>query len=160
MMIAKHRSSQPPFSSFIHALHTVGVSLKLGGVTIPNNSLVDFDDTLYTSRDSCCNREPINANGLHDQTLVCVTDLVDCCESPTVQGNWYLPDGSIVANDGDRQFDSNRGQNEEISGRQFYGSVRIFKRYTPPQRGHFRCELPSAADHQILYANIGKFLIF
>ena len=146
----------------MHALHTVGVSLKLRGVTIPNNSLVEFDDTLYTSRDSCCNREPTNANGLHDQTLVCETDLVECCESPTEQGNWYLPNGDIVANTGDGSFHSNRGQNEEISGRQFYGSVRIFKRYTPQreQRGRFRCELPSAANHQILYANIGKFLIF
>ena len=119
---------------------------------------MDFDDTLYTSRDSCCTQEPTNANGRHDQTLVCVTDLVNCCNTPTAQGNWYLPDGTIVANDEDRQFDSNRGQNEMINGRQFYGSVRIFRRYTPPQRGRFHCELPSDADPSvILYANIGEF---
>ena len=120
---------------------------------------MEFDDTLYTSRDSCCNLEPTNANGLHDQTLVCVTDLANCCNTPIVQGNWYLPNGAIVANDGNNQFDSNRGQNEEISGRQFYGSVRIFKRYTPTQRGRFRCELPSAADPSVnlyAYAYIGK----
>ena len=94
--------------------------------------------------------------------MLCVTDLEDCCESPhTVRGNWYYPDGSVV------QFDArgvtlraNRGPNEIINGRQFYGSVRLFRRWSKPQgRGHFRCELPSAADpsvNQILYANIGE----
>ena len=47
-------------------------------------------------------------------------------------------------------------------GCQFYGSVRLYKRYTPPvaQRdGCFSCELPSATDptaNQILYINIGE----
>ena len=153
MMIAKHRSSQPPFSSFIHALHTVGVSLKLGGVTIPNNSLVEFDDLLYTTIN---NQNPTNANG-HDQTLVCETDLEDCCESP-MRGNWYLPNGVAVSNTGSPAFRSNRGPNEAATTGQL-GSVRIFRRYNPPQRGRFRCELPSAADpsvNQILYVNIGE----
>ena len=163
MMIAKHRSSQPPFSSFIHALHTVGVSLKLGGVTIPNNSLVEFEDTLYTvAPDPCC-PEPTNANGLHDQTLVCVTDLVDCCDAPhTVRGDWYDPDGNRLTSTGGSTFRSNRGPNEVVSGHQFYGSVRIFRRFSPPreQRGRFRCELPSAVNsnvNQTLYAYIGEF---
>ena len=153
MMIAKHRSSQPPFSSFIHALHTVGVSLKLRGVTIPNNSLVDFDDILYTTSD---NQNPTNANG-HDRTLVCETDLMDCCESPML-GNWYLPNGNVVTNTGSPAFRSNRGA--ATTGQ--LGSVRIFRRYNPPTpRGRFRCELPSAADSSInLYANIGEFFFY
>ena len=119
---------------------------------------MDFGDLLYTVHD---NQNPTNANGLHDQTLVCVTDLEDCCDTPrTVRGNWYLPNGDVVTNTGGRAFHSNRGPNEERIGQQFYGSVRIFRRYTPPQRGRFRCELPSAADPnvtQTLYANIGEF---
>ena len=117
---------------------------------------MDLDDILYTTND---NQNPTNANG-HDQTLVCETDLEDCCDAPrTVRGNWYLPDGNVVGSTGIQIFYSNRGPNEQG----FNGSVRIFRRYTPPERGRFRCELPSAADpnvNQILYANIGKFLIF
>ena len=149
---------------FLSHTCAVGVSLILHGVTIPNNSLVEFEDTLYTVAPNPCCLEPTNANGLHDQTLVCVTDLVDCCDAPhTVRGDWYDPDRNIITSTASPAFRSNRGPNEVLSGRQFYGSVRIFRRYTPRQRGRFRCELPSAADpnvNQILYANIGKFLIF
>ena len=123
---------------------------------------MEFDDLLYRTTGV---PYPTNANGLHDQGLVCDTDLVDCCESPrTVHGNWYYPDGRIVDPDfGGRQlrFLSNRGPNEVINGRQFYGSVRLFRRWTPRERGHFRCEIPSASNlyvNQVLYANIGKIL--
>ena len=146
----------------------VGVSLKLQGVTIPNNSLVDVNDLLYNTPDL---PEPNNTNGLHDQALLCVTDLEDCCESPrTVRGEWYYPDGSVVPFDiigdygvtiyGRTTFLKNRGPHEVITGRQFYGSVRLFRRWSRPAgRGRFRCELPNAADpnvNQILYANIGE----
>ena len=101
---------------------------------------------------------------LHDQALLCVTDLEDCCDPPhTVRGDWYHPDGSVVrfgTIDGPPAFQSNRDPNEVINGRQFYGSVRLWRRWSrPPGRGRFRCELPSAADpnvNQTLYANIGK----
>ena len=145
-------------TSFLSSTHTAGVSLKLQGVTIPSDSLVDWDELLYTTNDG---QNPTNANG-HDQTLVCETDLVDCCDAPrTVRGNWYFPNGDIVTDTGSRIFRSNRGPNEERNGRQFNGSVRIFRRYTPlTPRGRFRCELPNAADvNQILYANIGEFII-
>ena len=116
---------------------------------------MDLDDLLYTIHD---NQNPTNANG-HDQALVCETDLVDCCDAPlTVRGNWYFPNGDVVTNTGSPAFRSNRGPNEERNGQQFYGSVRIFRRYSiMPQRGRFRCELPSAADSSVnLYANIGE----
>jgi hypothetical protein len=99
-----------------------------------------------------------------------VTDLVDSCDEPhTVRGDWYYPDGSTVPNiyngsigDGSSAvFLVNRGPNEVINGRQFYGSVCLFRRMSsPPERGRFRCELPSAADPnvtQALYVNIGNF---
>ena len=123
---------------------------------------MDLDDILYRAHSDGYMEEPTNANGLHDQTLVCVTDLVDCCDAPhTVRGNWYYPDGSVVLLDAlGSTFLSNRGPNEVINGWQFYGSVRLFHRYsTPPGRGRFRCELPSAADpniNQTLFANIGE----
>ena len=119
---------------------------------------MDFDDLLYTTND---NENPTNGNG-HDQTLVCETDLVDCCDAPhTVRGNWYFPNGDAVASTERFEFHSNRGPNEAATTGQL-GSVRIFRRYTPTERGRFRCELPSAADlsvNQTLYANIGEFKI-
>ena len=153
-----------PFFSFSHA---AGVTLSLRGVTIPNGSFVDFDDVMYTAPNPCCNDLPSNRN-TRDEALKCVTDLVDCCgtESPgtmrTERGNWYLPDGSrVVESNNDVRFRVNRGPNEVLSnGTQIYGSVRLFRRYNPPQRGRFHCELPSAANssvNQILYANICEF---
>ena len=129
---------------------------------------MDVDDVLYRAPIDGFRENPTNDNSeLHDQALLCVTDLEDCCDAPrTVRGDWYYPDGSIVllgTIDGPVTFQRNRGPNEVINGRQFYGSVRLFRRYSrPPERGRFRCELPSAADpsvNQTLYANIGELLI-
>ena len=125
------------------------------GQTIPNNSLVNFDDLLYrTGTDG-----PTNANGL--ETLMCITDLEDCCETPRL-GDWYYPDGRRVTGEGSPTFRINRGQNEVINGQQFYGSVRIWRRYTANERGLFRCEIPDAQNvNQTLFANICEFpLIF
>ena len=133
---------------------SVGVSLVLQGQAIPNNSLVNLDDLLYVTS----NDQPTNANGL--QTLMCVTDLVDCCELPA-RGNWYYPDGRIVLyNTGGATFQRNRGQNEVINNQQFNGSVRLWRRYSPTERGLFRCELPDANGvNQSLYVNLCKFPI-
>ena len=140
------------------------MSLKLRGVVIPNNSFVDFDDLLYRTN---TDPDPSNARPeLHDQALLCVTDLIDCCESPsTVRGDWYYPDGQRILFDGNPRnlvFRRNRGQNEIINGRQFYGSVRLWRRFSPTERGRFRCELPNAADssvNQTLYVNIGELIM-
>ena len=94
-----------------------------------------------------------------------MTDLEDCCDAPrTRRGDWYYPDGNTVLLDihgGAITLRANRGPKEIINGRQFNGSVRLFRQWSnPPERGHFRCEIPSAADPnttQTLYANIGKF---
>ena len=148
----------------------VGVSLKFRGVTIPNDSIVDIDDIMYTSPswNPCC-RPPSNTNPI-DKALLCVTDLEDCCGTEpssttarTVHGDWYFPNGSRVGFDAwGAAFLANRGPNEIINGRQFYGSVRLYRRYSyPPERGRFRCELPSAANpnvNQTLYASIGEYI--
>ena len=127
------------------------------GVTIPNNSLVNFGDLLYRRPKD---PHPNNANGL--QTLMCVTDLINCCGTQQ-RGNWYFPNGTLVPFHTGIHTGAvllaNRGQYEIRDGRQFNGSVRIWRRWSPRERGHFCCELPSDADpsvNQILYANIGE----
>ena len=144
--------------------HADGVTLQLHGVTIANDSLVDINDLLYRAHHD---PNPTNANELHNRTLVCVTDLEDCCESPrTVRGDWYYSDGRVVPFDTPgnlRTFLSNKGPNEVLNGQQFYGSVRLFYRWSNPTgKGRFRCELPSADNptvNQALYANVGECLV-
>ena len=150
----------------LNIIYIAGISLKIWGETVPNNSFVDLDDILYRAKIDGFREDPSNANAtLHDQALLCVTDLEDCCDVPrTIRGDWYYPDGNRIPFDigcgGSRTFRRNRGPNEVRNGRQFYGSVRLFRRWSrPPQKGRFRCELSSAADpnvNQTLYANIGK----
>ena len=130
------------------------MSLQLQGEIVPNNSLVNFDDLLYHTYGDL---HPTNANEL--QTLMCVTDLIPCCETQGL-GDWYYPDGTRVGLIGryHATFQSNRGQNEVRSGQQFYGSVRLWRRYTPSERGLFRCEVPDANGvNQNLYVNICEF---
>ena len=76
---------------------SAGVSLKLHGVTVPNNSLVDFDDLLYRTNRYPLLEDPSNNNFmLHNAALLCVTDLVDCCETPP-RGDWHYPDGNVLS---------------------------------------------------------------
>ena len=150
--------------SFTHIHIIVGVSLKFQGATIPNDSLVNIHDLLYTTPYPPENIIPTNSRpDLHDRALLCETDLTDCCDSPwTVRGDWYYPDGRAVPFYGySFAFRANRGPNEVRNGRQFYGSIRLFSQFSnPPEKGRFRCELPSAGDpsaNQTLYVNICRF---
>ena len=129
----------------------------MNGVTIPNNSIVDTDDVLYTTRED---NEPTNSRPIqHDRAVLCVTDLLDCCDREGI-GNWYFPNGTRVLHYTWKGYVSNRGQNELRDGRQFYGSVRLYRFYSSRVRGLFRCELPDANNvAQTLYANIGKIRI-
>ena len=126
---------------------------------------MDFDDTLNIgSGPAPTNRNP-GSDGAPGAALECMTDLVDCCGtesgSPmrTERGNWYFPDGTTVGFGSGTRFLVNRGPNEVINGEQFYGSVRLFRRFSAvPERGRFRCELPNAAGvDQNLYVNICEF---
>ena len=124
------------------------------GETIPNDSFVDLDDVLNIGGGALpSNNDP--------SALVCLTDLEDCCAAPhTVRGNWYFPDGRTIGSSfgGYALFLANRGANDGIN----QGSVRLFREYSSaPERGRFRCELPSAADpsvNQIIYVNICEFI--
>ena len=126
----------------------------LGGATIPNNSIVDIENVLYTD---CAGEFPRNGwPAQNDRAVLCVTDLVNCCDRQDF-GNWYLPNGSIVPVNTGFGFRSNRGQNEVVDGHHFYGSVRLYRLFSSRLRGRFRCELPDADSViQTLYANIGK----
>jgi hypothetical protein len=128
---------------------------------------VDLGDIMYTAPGTNESDLPSNRNP-RDEALLCVTDLEDCCGTEagsstvrTVHGDWYFPDGRSVAlaTTGPR-FLVNRGPNEIIDGQRVYGSVRLYRRWSkPPERGRFRCELPSTADPdvtQTLYVNIGE----
>ena len=135
------------------------------GETLPSDSFVDLEDVLNVGgRPLPSNREPASAN----DSLQCVTDLVDCCGtesgSPvrTVRGDWYFPDGTTVGFGSGTRFLVNRSPNEEINGQQFYGSVRLFRRFSGvTERGRFFCELPNAANpsvNQAIYVNICEFV--
>ena len=126
---------------------------------------MDIDDILYRANIDGYREDPTNSHSdIHDRALLCITDLEDCCAAPRrVRGDWYYPDGRTVPTGypvGPAAYQKNRGPNEILNGRQFYGSVRLWRRYgRPPEGGRFRCELPSAADPNItqtLYANIGE----
>ena len=147
--------------ALICAVGVVGVSLKLQGVIIPNNSLVDITDILYIEPNK---QIPHNTHPLlHDQALLCITDLEDCCRS-SLRGNWYYPNGNVVEFDTDGKnsaFWRNRGQNEVIADRHFYGSVCLFRKDTPPERGQFCCKLPDASNSsQTLCVYICEFISF
>ena len=119
--------------------------------SLPSDSFVDFDDVLNVGSGSI----DVPSNRNHSQrALQCITDVVDCCgsdlESGTVRtkrGDWYYPNGSRVEFGGGTRFLANRGPNEVINGQQFYGSVRLFRRFSGiTERGRFFCELPNATD--------------
>lgn len=133
-----------------------GVTLQLQGVRLPNDSLVDIDDILQFPESS--NTTPANGDEYHNQSLLCLTDLEDCCNDTRQQGEWYYPDGDEVTSDTmGATFQQNRGEKQLIGDQQFYGSVRLFRRGNPPKRGLFRCELPSQANpsnNQTIYVNI------
>ena len=85
-----------------------------------------MDDVLYRAPVNGFREDPTNANGLHDRSLLCVTDLEDCCDEPhTVRGDWYYPDGRMIRFDVPDHwaviFRGNRGPNEFLNGQHFYG---------------------------------------
>ena len=57
---------------------------------------------------------------------------------------------------------SEQRSNEIINGQQFYGSVRLFHRFSDvPERGRFRCELPNTANPSTdltIHVNVCEFV--
>ena len=120
--------------------------MDLNGVTLPSDSLVDFDDIPNVAGGG-------SATGV--DVLNCRTDLEACCNAgaqmlpaPGV-GEWYYPNGTALPFDtspeGGTTFRRNRG----------LMNVRLWRRDTPTERGRFRCELPNAQNvNQTVYVNI------
>ena len=139
------------------AIHAVGASLELLGVDLPNNSFVDVNDLLNVPLGG-----QVPVPNLDLPTLHCFTELVDCCNAPrSSQGEWYFPNGTALDFDlgGDTTFRRNRGANgfHGPGGAMVFGVVRLFRRGIPPERGRFRCEIPTIAsdpNNEILYVNI------
>ena len=136
---------------------TVGASLELLGVNLPNDSLVDVHHVLDVS-------DSVLVPGYNHPTLHCFTDLVDCCNAPRAKlGEWYFPNGTALDFDFpgvDVTFRRNRGPNGPYGpgGQRVLGVVRLFRRGLPPERGRFRCEIPTAAGiNQTVYINICEF---
>ena len=142
---------------------SVGASLELLGVNLPNNSLVEVRD-LYD--ETTRNLVPTHELVYQFPTLHCLTDLVDCCNEPraTHLGEWYFPNGTVLAFDFPgvvSTFRRNRGPNGPFGtgGEIILGVVRLFRRGLPPERGRFCCEIPTAAGlNQTLYVNICKLI--
>ena len=119
-----------------------GVTVDLNGVTLLNNSLVDFEDI----------PNPLTDGGVVDDSVLnCRTDLEECCNDalqnlPAPVGEWYYPNGTALDFDaGGATFRRNRG----------LMNVRLWRRNTPPERGRFCCELPNAQNvNQTVYVNI------
>ena len=116
--------------------------MDLNGVTLPNDSLVDFDDIPNVST---------SGGAKYVDVLNCRTDLEACCNPglqmlPAPVGEWYYPNGTALSFDaGGATFRRNR----------LLMNVRLWRRHTPTERGRFRCELPNAQNvNQTVYVNI------
>ena len=121
-----------------------GVTVALNGVTLPRDSLVDFDDI-----------PNVSTNGSADvDVLNCRTDLVACCNAAQENvpapglGEWYYPNGTALV------FDAQPG-GATFRRNRVLMNVRLWRRATPPERGRFHCELPDAQNvTQTVYVNI------
>ena len=110
------------------------MTLTLKGASIANNSYVDADDI----------GENVNA-------LLCNTDNDDCCDKHPRKGEWYFSGnkvGVLGMPPGNNLFYRNRGSSV----------VRLNRRGTPSQRGHFWCEVPGSDNiNHTVFVNIGMF---
>ena len=116
----------------------------LSGVTIPSDGYVLASDI-----------------GADSSGLNCYTDRSDCCRSAdgpdgVAQGHWYRPDGTQVGSF-TQEADSTGATTNFFSRNRGTGVVRLNRFGDPPERGHFRCEVPNAAGVNVaVYVNIGE----
>ena len=101
----------------------------------------------------------ISTNDNSYPSIQCLTDLVNCCNNPRSRlGQWYYPNGSEVKRLSGTTYYRNRGANGPFGpcGAMVFGVVRLFRRGIPPERGRFRCEIPTIANpnNEMLHVNI------
>ena len=122
-----------------------GVYLSLNGVTIPNEGYVLVTDITDSEGDG---------------GLLCNTDRSDCCRASdgVAQGHWYFPDGSQVGSF--TEVDTGFPIRNFFYRNRVTRIVRLNHLGDPPERGHFHCELPSAASDMVtMYVNIGEWFV-
>ena len=118
--------------------------LELKGVTLTNNSFLDFNDI--------ANVPDISGGAVDydDEVLSCRTNLFICCNSAQTGagplGEWYYPNGTALSYDADgATFRRNR----------ILSNIRLWRRDNPTERGHFHCEVPNNFQvNQTVYVNI------
>ena len=119
--------------------------MELNGVTLLNNSFVDFDDIPNLSGTGGAFPD--------DNVLLCLTTFRECCNSalqilPAPLGEWYRPNGVFIDFDitsHGTTYRRNRAQSV----------VRLWRRNDPPERGRFHCEIPIAPnDNRTIYVHI------
>ena len=119
-----------------------GVFLSFNEVPIPNDGYVlasDFGSLLGS--------------------LLCNTDRSGCCRTGA-QGNWYLPNGTVVGGYS-QLIITNPGGNFFARNRDDTGIVRLYTVGSPTERGRFRCEIPNASGStETRYVNIGEWSLY
>ena len=114
-----------------------GIRFSLRSTTYQNNSLVTLEDI----------DDGVGEDG---NALLCMTDNTACCgraQSPggDILGDWYYPNGTGVANNGERwEFYRNRGP-----------SVVRLNRRRGGVTGIYHCEIPDAAGvNKTIYTGV------
>ena len=107
------------------SLHNTGVYLSLKGVVYSNNSVILITEIEQTNTTS--------NNGLQ-----CITDRRPCCRVARL-GEWFFPDGGMVAQISDSQttFYRNRGDDGTVNLNRLNNDVMM-------PTGKFCCVVPDA----------------
>ena len=122
-------------------VYSTGVYLSLKGIVYANNSVISVTEIGETRNSN---------NGLQ-----CVTDKIPCCQTGLKAGEWYLPNGSLIPEQGSHTlFYINRDDDGTVN----LGHVNNSDVASPS--GLFCCELPDANDlKQTLCAIISELSI-
>ena len=117
----------------------------LGGVSYPNNSVVQFD-SIYNTPDHC-------------HSLLCMTDRVPCC-SNRQSGNWYnvQPNGTFIS----VSWRMKSKQDNYYQSRENDGTIRLIRQAGATQLidSSYCCQLLDATSTtQTLCVTIGKLTL-
>jgi hypothetical protein len=113
----------------------------LGGISYPNNSVIQFDSISYTPD--------------HCRSLLCTTDQVPCCNNP-LSGNWYKvqpTDGTFIS-----VPNMSSNENDYYQSRESDGTIRLIRQTDSNQSvdSSYCCHLVDATSTtQTLCVTIG-----
>ena len=72
--------------------------------------------------------------GEGDNALLCVTNLMNCCEAPNASGNWFFPNETRLPSNG-KQWDFHRTRGQMMV---------VLQRRRGGVNGIYRCEIPDS----------------